>query len=972
MVSLEDFDLYLESVHGHAPFPWQRALARSVSRHGRWPTLLDLPTGSGKTTAIDIAVFTLALAARSDAAVPPRRIVYVVDRRTVVDQAFEHAHRLAQRLAHPDDEPGGPLEQARRRVRDSLRGLGSERPLRVSLQRGGIPRDDLWATRPDQPTVLVSTVDQVGSRLLFRGYGLTPRMQPIHAGLLGMDCVFLLDEVHLSRAFAETLAQIAGTLRDRGEPVFDRARWQVVEMSATPGRRATQAFSLGDDDRDPDQAERLVRRLTARKHARLIEVEAGPVAKVLPPAVAKVLKHARGAAKAVVVNRVATARAIAVDLQSRGHAVELLTGRMRQLDRRDRYDGVKDRIAAGRSRSPDAAPLVVVATQSIEAGADLDFDWMATECAPIDSLRQRFGRLDRLGDLAATSGPAEAAVFAPRSAVAGREDDPVYGAAVQAAYRLLKDRHGEEVFDVGPETSDLADPPAAACSPAKGGPLLLAPHLDVLVQTHPRPHIDQPVSPWLHGFDDVDTDVSVIWRADLTPGQLARERRDAELDRDQEGEERLATRVVAACPPSSLEAMQLPVSAVRAWLRGHEQTPTSDVEGMPAADGSGADAADARLALRWLGPEDSTVVAPGDIQPGDSLVVPASYGGVSLHNWDPASVDAVTDLAERAQWESRRIATLRLHPNILPGDLKPPDGLTPDTDRDEADALLSDWLATVRVASATPAWQQLVVAQLLASLSRRLQRTWMPDGEGGSFLVLSARGAGSVQAAADVDDLDGSDVTNSFIGAGHEVTLDEHLAGVGRIAEEFATRCGFSPALAADVRLAGELHDLGKADARFQQWLHNGDEIAALSAAGLLAKSSKGADDPVARERARRLSGYPRDARHELLSVALAERTPVLAGAHDADLVLHLVATHHGYCRACPPPGVDPQDLAVRADLDRATFSGHTRHGLERMSSGVTERFWALTRRYGWWGLAYLETVLRLADHRRSQLERRV
>ena len=126
-----------------------------------------------------------------------------------------------------------------------------------------------------------------------------------------------------------------------------------------------------------------------------------------------------------------------------------------------------------------------------------------------------------------------------------------------------------------------------------------------------------------------------------------------------------------------------------------------------------------------------------------------------------------------------------------------------------------------------------------------------------------------------------------------------------------------------------------------------------------------------ARRRARESSGYPDGGRHELLSVRLAESAPGVLPQDKclSDLVLHLVASHHGHCRPFAPVVIEGETLQVEYELHthRLNWSGPT--NLERLDSSVAERYWCLTRRYGWWGLAWLEALLRLADWRCSEWE---
>jgi CRISPR-associated endonuclease/helicase Cas3 len=202
------------------------------------------------------------------------------------------------------------------------------------------------------------------------------------------------------------------------------------------------------------------------------------------------------------------------------------------------------------------------------------------------------------------------------------------------------------------------------------------------------------------------------------------------------------------------------------------------------------------------------------------------------------------------------------------------------------------------------------------------------------------------------------------------VPLKEHLDGVASFARAYATACGLPKTLIDDIALAASLHDLGKADPRFQSMLRGGaPTFAAGTFDGLLAKSN-GAQDRRARDRARRRSGYPEGGRHELLSLKLAQSSDaVKAQAHDPDLVWHLIASHHGRCRPFAPAIKDAQGCELALADDGRSYRHVGATGTERIDSGVSDRFWRLVRKYGRWGLTYLEAIHMLADHRRSEFE---
>src|SRR5262249_8886570 len=144
-------------------------------------------------------------------------------------------------------------------------------------------------------------------------------------------------------------------------------------------------------------------------------------------------------------------------------------------------------------------------------------------------------------------------------------------------------------------------------------------------------------------------DLQVIWRADV----------DVKVQSVE-----VVNRSLQLCPPSTLEALPVPVWAVRRWLQGEESDGgIADVPERPPASQRGLPA-NGRRALRYDN-EVWTAVLPQRIQPGDTIVVPVSYGGCDRFGWNPLSRDDVADLGTQANYVQRRKGAIRITSDTL-------------------------------------------------------------------------------------------------------------------------------------------------------------------------------------------------------------------------------------------------------------------------------------------------------------------
>lgn len=433
-------DFFNQATSEAAAYHYQEHLASvglTVSR------LLKVPTGLGKTAAAILGwIWRRRFASAEVRKGTPRRLVYCLPMRVLVEQTFTESIRWLDRLGllageaiweNPGEgglptresrlslyepDPSDPKESSRaKQIGDQGNGR-----IAVHLLMGGEERTD-WPLWPECDAVLIGTQDMLLSRALNRGYAARRPRWPIEFGLLNNDCLWVLDEVQLMGPGLATGLQLEAfrNVEIRGKKYFGTESPCVSwYMSATASRRmlTSREWRDGDGDKrqsnftfelsDAEKADRqgvLAHRRLATKQLEsqpswtLLDTEAGQrilsrhqeVIQSLADTPPKVPRRTL-----IICNTVDRARTIhsallaTLEGQQRTDLV-LLHSRFRQADRTQQQNRLK--------AIPDVQTgQIVVATQVVEAGVDLSAAILWTEVAPLPSLVQRLGRLNRAGE----------------------------------------------------------------------------------------------------------------------------------------------------------------------------------------------------------------------------------------------------------------------------------------------------------------------------------------------------------------------------------------------------------------------------------------------------------------------------------------------------------------------------------------------------------------------------------------------
>lgn len=951
-LAVEQFPLFHRAVHGSPGAPSLQVLSRRIvcgddQLHG--PCLIAPRDRLGCIDAATFAIAVLRTAA-------PRRVIAVHPAPPTVDTTWDRARLLQRTLRSPSSPIVADVSGALRKIA----GEHVEAQPDSLLVARGWPRlrgGSIWCRSPNQPTVLCTDAAQFSTDLLFRSRGAAATDWPLFAGLAGCDSLVMTFDLPVEHPLREVLR------------VVTRAQAQLERTAGLNPLRWIDVITHMD-------------RVISHEHDATSGLHASPTESGIPAPTSTIHSTSPGA-ETVAITAHALIRSILPSVSTRLLVVlpddqtisavarlvstELLPGlemliaadSMRELER----TRLESRLLGDPSRPAGASRQILLCTPAICRSAGLRFDDLiafvdTTQLSRqleffIASVDRPAGRLFTILP-SGTSARASDLPNRPREALA-----PLTGLPLDALEAFELREAGElayvaSLLDQGgrssprPSHRHSAQPPSPA--PSRPASSLLPAHLSMLARTSPPISLAPDVACFT-GFDGtVDQCCAICWRIDL-PSVLA-------------GQATLLD-YVNAVPPTPGECIAATLVAVRDWLSSTEADSRSRQDGDGALKPIAHRPRVARIAsvdrsVTWLS-------SLSDIADGDVLLIsehPRRQSRVHLSGRLPNPVGtaarSMIDCADEAWRQDGGSIRFRITSTVL------------DAYSQQART------STTFTADSMPLDSDLVLPELasaLRSLLRPQSRRRIDDSElalleevleaidtGVSFRFVRHPCGGFVIYSIPIADrwwLDIPDEQTPGLGS-----LDEHTTDVVTRTERFTSLLRLSPQVSGSLANAARWHDSGKSDHRYQSWIRGGFESAPALARPSHAKA------PSVAEMHRCLAGWPRLGRHELLSLEAAHdacsRLDGGGTGFDGALATHLVATHHGHGRPFLHPIDGDFGDGVANELPGTVDSNGVQAQFHASSGG---RFEMLNARYGWWGLALLESILRLADARSVEVD---
>ncbi len=907
-----------------SPFPWQESLLEKLLHGIGNRTSLDIPTGLGKTSVL--AAWLVARARKSPL---PRRLVYVVDRRAVVDQASLEAERLRTWV---ENSPSVKLQL----------GLAVDQKLPISTLRGQYVDNREWLEDPVVPAIIVGTVDMIGSRLLFEGYGVSRKMRPHHAGMLGADTLFVLDEAHLVPPFEMMLQTL---VMDRGRLGPDRGLVELVpsikllSLSATGRSSAGEVWGLTDADLNHPVAKK---RLDAKKRLSFRESDGSKSLAELLAEEAWALADQGASAVRVIVfsnNRdVAEKAKSAVEkLANRGKKrgadsviieTELFVGARRVREREQAADWLKAHgFLAGSENAPQHATFLF-ATSAGEVGVDLDADHMVCDLVAWERMVQRLGRVNRRGDgdasvrvvveLPPLDKKLSEAIKTQEEVRTKAQEKKVddFNEALDRVERfrrpLLELPKQDCSRDASPgairtlklralQDEQLETVIGEATSPAPLRPVLTRAVVDAWSMTSLQKHTGRPVvAPWLRGWVDDEPQTTVIWRRYLPVCHNSSATKKKQLTD--------ASEFFEQAPPHLSESLETKSRRVFDWLtkRAKQILKKLDTD-QPASD--------EHELSRKLHRDSIVAIVLSRALSVDRFI---SLKEIAFDGDNPKHVKRQKDELQRCINNNTIVIDARFDGLSENGMLDDTTKYQHSTTGDDEDWELTGFRVRLSENGSRSSDQDWRSCFRFASQVSK-------EGEPLSWLLVEKQRI---------------DATSEDARAIAKTTqaLVTHQQWAEREAERLAAAHQLPPEYANMLKVAARLHDEGKQSVRWQN-----------------AFSAPGEGRPFAKTRGpvkpSLLDGY----RHEFGSLTYLERDPEFRSLSPdlQDLALHLVAAHHGFARP----------VIRTSGCEDAPPSA-----LKERARDVALRFARLQKRWGPWGLAWWESLLRAADQRASRL----